>query len=92
MLVELNNKTISTPVICPILAQITDNKELAYSLWTKNLQNASYIGDTNIYAMAQKQSLILLEGVKPENIEYVKNNICERLGKLTYIKKAERSI
>lgn len=86
LLIELNNKTISTPLICPILAQIIGNKELAFSLWTKNLQYASYIGDVNIYAMAQKQSLILLESVKLDSFEYTKNNICERLGKLIYDK------
>ena len=86
LLNELKNKIISTPLICPILAQIVGNKNLAFALWTKNLQYASYIGDTNIYAMAQKQSLILLEGVKLDNFEYTKNNICERLGKLIYEK------
>jgi len=86
MLIELNNKIISTPLICPILAQIIDNKELAYSLWTKNLQYANYIGDVNIYAMAQKQSLILLESIKLDDTEYVRNNIFERLGKLVYVK------
>ncbi len=86
MLDKLCNKIISTPLICPILAQIIDNKALAYSLWTKNLQYANYIGDVNIYAMAQKQSLILLENVELDNLEYTKNNICERLGKLIYIK------
>ena len=86
LLIELNDKIISTPLICPILAQIIDNKDLAFSLWTKNLQFANYIGDTNIYAMAQKQSLILLESVKLDNFEYTKNNICERLGKLIYEK------
>ena len=91
MLVELNNKTTSTPLICPILAQITDNKELAFSLWTKNLQYANYIGDVNIYAMAQKQSLILLENVALDNFEYTKNNICERLGKLIYIKNPQEA-
>lgn len=86
LLLELNDKIISTPLICPVLAQIIDNKDLAFSLWTKNLQYANYIGDTNIYAMAQKQSLILLESVKLDNFEYTKNNICERLGKLIYEK------
>ncbi|MBR5303784.1 MAG: hypothetical protein IKU37_03045 [Candidatus Gastranaerophilales bacterium] len=86
LLLELSDKTISTPLICPILAQVIGNKELAYNLWTKNLQYASYIGDINIYAMAQKQSLILLENVKLDSFEYTKNNICERLGKLIYDK------
>ena len=91
LLEELNGKTISTPLICPILAQIIGNKELAYSLWTKNLQFANYIGDINIYTMAQKQSLILLESVKLDNFEYTKNNICERLGKLIYKKSPQEA-
>ena len=86
LLIELSDKTISTPLICPILAQIIGNKELALNLWTRNLQYASYIGDLNIYAMAQKQSLILLESIKLQNFDYIKNNICERLGKLIYDK------
>ena len=86
LLLALSDKTITTPLICPILAQIIGNSTLAFNLWTKNLQYASYIGDVNIYAMAQKQSLILLENVKLDNFKYVKNNICERLGKLVYIK------
>lgn len=89
---ELINKTITSPLICSILAQITGNKELAFNLWTKNLQYASYIGDTNIYIMAQKQSLILLESVKLDNFEYTKNNIMERLGKLLYEKNPSESL
>ena len=91
LLLELSNKTISTPLICPILAQIVDNKEFAYALWTKNLQYANYIGDINIYAMAQKQSLILMENVKLDNFVYTKNNICERLGKLIYDKNPQEA-
>jgi len=86
LLIDLSTKTLSTPLICPILAQIIDNKELAYKLWTLSLRYANYIGDVNIYTMAQKQSLILLESVKLDNFEYTKNNICERLGKLIYDK------
>ena len=91
LLTELNDKTISTPLICPILAQIIGDKQLAFVLWTKNLQYANYIGDVNIYAMAQKQSLILLENVKLDNFEYTKNNICERLGKLIYTKNPQEA-
>ena len=91
LLLELNDKVISTPLICPILAQIIGNKELAFNLWTKNLQYANYIGDLNIYAMAQKQSLILLESVKLDSFEYTKNNICERLGKLIYDKNPQEA-
>lgn len=86
LLNDLRKKIISSPLICPILAQIIDDKKLAFELWTQNLQYASYIGDTNIYSMAQKQSLILLESVNIDNLNYIKNNICERLGKLIYSK------
>ena len=91
LLFMLSNKIISTPLICPILAQIVDNKELAYNLWTKNLQYASFIGDVNIYAMAQKQSLILLNSINTDNIKNIKDDICERLGKLIYIKNPEEA-
>lgn len=91
LLFELNNKTITTPLICPILAQITGNKELAYSLWTNSLRYSNYIGDVNLYVMAQKQSLILLESVKVDKLEYTKNNICERLGKLIYLKNPQEA-
>ena len=86
LLNELHSKVTSTPLICPILAQISGNKELAFNLWTESLRNSNYIGDVNIYAMAQKQALILLENIKSPNVEYIKNNICERLGKLVYDK------
>lgn len=91
LLVELNNKITTTPLICPILAQIIGNKELAFSLWTNSLRYSNYIGDVNLYAMAQKQSLILLESVKVDKLEYTKNNICERLGKLIYLKNPQEA-
>ncbi len=91
LLTELNSRITTTPLICPILAQITGNKELAFSLWTQSLRPSCYIGDVNIYAMAQKQSLILLESVKLDDIEYIKNNICERLGKLVYLKNPQEA-
>ncbi len=91
MLTHLNNKIISTPLICPILAQITGNKTLAFSLWTYSLRYSSYIGDVSLYTMAQKQCLILLENVKLDNLEYTKNNICERLGKLIYTKNPQEA-
>ena len=91
LLVNLSDKIISTPLICPILAQIIQDKELAFKLWSASLQYAAFIGDINIYAMAQKQSLILLESVKTDHFEYIKNNICERLGKLIYIKNPQEA-
>lgn len=87
----LQSKVVAIPLICPILAQIINNKELAYTLWTKSLRTSSFIGDINIYSMAQKQSLILLDSVRVSNLDYVKNNICERLGKLIYKKNPQEA-
>ncbi len=92
LLNELLRKTTTSPLICSILAQIAGENSLAFELWTRNLQYASYIGDTNIYIMAQKQSLILLENVKLDNFEFTKNNIMERLGKLLYEKNPVESM
>lgn len=86
LLNEICKRTVSSPAIPSLLAQITGEKELAFKLWTMSLKLASYIGDVSFYTMCQKQSLILLEDVKLPNFDYIKNNICERLGKLTYAK------
>ena len=92
LLAEICKRTVSSPAIPSLLAQITGEKDLAFSLWTMSLKLASYIGDVSFYTLCQKQSLILLEDVKLSNFEYIKNNICERLGKLTYNKNPKEAI
>lgn len=92
LLDEICKRTVSSPAIPSLLAQITGNTELAFKLWTMSLKLASYIGDVSFYTMCQKQSLILLEDVKLPNFDYIKNNICERLGKLTYVKNPKEAM
>ncbi len=92
LLSEICKRTVSSPAIPSLLAQITGEKDLAFSLWTMSLKLASYIGDVSFYTLCQKQSLILLEDVKVANFEYIKNNICERLGKLTYNKNPKEAM
>ncbi len=92
LLGEICKRTVSSPAIPSLLAQITGEKDLAFSLWTMSLKLASYIGDVSFYTLCQKQSLILLEDVKLANFEYIKNNICERLGKLTYNKNPKEAM
>lgn len=92
LLNEISKRTVSSPAISSLLAQIVGNKELAFKTWTKSLKLASYIGDVSFYTMCQKQSLILLNDVKLPNFDYIKNNICERLGKLTYLKNPKEAI
>lgn len=92
LLGEICKRTVSSPAIPSLLAQITGEKDLAFSLWTMSLKLASYIGDVSFYTLCQKQSLILLKDVKVANFDYIKNNICERLGKLTYLKNPKEAI
>ncbi len=92
LLKEISKRTVSSPAIPSLLAQITGEKELAFKLWTMSLKLASYIGDVSFYTMCQKQSLILMKDVKLPNFDYVKNNICERLGKLTYSKNPKEAM
>lgn len=89
---EICKKTVSSPTIKALLAQTIGDKLLAFDLWTQNLKIASYIGDTGLYITSQKQSLAFLNENKVPNEKYIKNNICERLGKLVYAKNPKEGI
>lgn len=89
---EICQRTVSSPSIRALLAQTVNDKKLAFELWTQNLKLASYIGDVSLYILSQKQSLSLLEDARLPNVPYVKNNICERLGKLVYEKNPKDAI
>ncbi len=92
LLDETCRRTISSPAIRALLAQTTGDKTLAFDLWTANLKLASFIGDTAFYIMCQKQSLANLEEMRHQNAFYIKNNIFERLGKLTYNKNPKDAV
>lgn len=89
---DLCKKHVASPAIKALLAQITGNKKLTFEFWTQNLKNASSIGDTGLYITAQKQSLSFLSDNKIPNEKYIKDNICERLGKLVYLKNPKEGI
>lgn len=73
---------LSTNSIMAIIAQNIDQNLTALNFWTDNTKLASYIGDTNLYAISQKQCLVLIDKLENVNNSLVKNNIYERLGKL----------
>lgn len=77
-----SNYTLSTNSIMAIIAQNIDQNLTALNFWTDNTKLASYIGDTNLYAISQKQCLVLIDKLENVNNSLVKNNIYERLGKL----------
>ncbi len=82
LLEVLKEYTLSSNSIMAILSQNIKNNNLAFEYWTKNIKLAAYIGDTNLYAISQKQCLTFIDTLTDADTELVKNNIYERLGKL----------
>lgn len=77
-----SNYTLSSNSILAIIAQNINQNLTALNIWTDNTKLASYIGDTNLYAISQKQCLALIDKLEHIDSSLVKNNIYERLGKL----------
>ena len=68
--------------ILGIIAQNLKQPETALEIWTKNTRLASQIGDLNLYAISQKQSLALINEFDESETLKIRYNISERLGKL----------
>lgn len=78
-----SNYTLSSNSLMAIIAQNLNQDLSAFNIWTDNIKLAAYIGDTNLYAISQKQCLNLIEKLNNVvNTSLIKNNIYERLGKL----------
>ena len=79
---HLSGFTLSSHGILGIIAQNLKQPELALGIWTKTTRFASYIGDLNLYAISQKQSLALINEFDEAQTLKIRYNISERLGKL----------
>ena len=79
---HLTDFTLNSHAILGIIAQNLKQPELALEIWTKNTRLASYIGDLNLYAISQKQSLALINEFDENETLKIRYNISERLGKL----------
>ena len=79
---HLSGFTLNSHAILGIIAQNLKQPELALEIWTKNTRLASYIGDLNLYAISQKQSLALINEFDENDTLKIRYNISERLGKL----------
>ncbi len=87
---ELNIKigkalSLYTLNINPAMAMIAHNlkeNRMAFDIWTKTTRLAAYIGDVNLYVIAQKQCLALINEFNENETLDIRYNISERLGKL----------
>lgn len=74
--------TLSSAAALAVIAQNLDQKLAALNIWTEVIKLAAYIGDVNLYVIAQKQCLNFIDRIEKTNSSLIKNNIYERLGKL----------
>lgn len=68
------------------------SKNEAFSIWQDTASLTAKLGDTNLYVIAQKQCLKILEEQEMENSEQLKSLIYEEIGKLLYEKSPKEAI
>ncbi len=74
--------TLNTNAAMAMIAHNLRENRMAFDIWTKTTRLASYIGDINLYVIAQKQCLALLNEFNENETLDIRYNISERLGKL----------
>ncbi len=73
----------------PLLAQNAQLQDLTFVYWTSVMKNAAYLGDVNLYILAQKQCLKLNSELSLPQKTIIDINIKYRLGKLLCEKEPE---
>lgn len=73
---------LNTNSLLATLAHNLRENRMAFDVWTKTTRLASYIGDINLYVIAQKQCLALLNEFNESETINIRYSISERLGKL----------
>lgn len=74
--------TLNTNAIMASIAHNLRENRMAFDIWTKITRLCAYIGDINLYVIAQKQCLALLNEFNENETLNIRYNISERLGKL----------
>ena len=74
--------TLNTNAAMAMIAHNLKENRLAFDIWTKTTRLASYVGDINLYVIAQKQCLALLNEFNENETLDIRYNISERLGKI----------
>ncbi len=68
------------------------SKQDAYLIWQDTAGICAKLGDTNLYVIAQKQALKLLDEIETDNSDLLKAQIYEEIGKLLCDKSPKESI
>ena len=73
---------LNTNATMAMIAHNLRETRMAFDIWTKTTRLASYIGDINLYIIAQKQCLALLNEFNESETLKIRYSISEKLGKL----------
>lgn len=65
-----------------VIAHNLKETRMAFDIWTKTASLASYVGDINLYVIAQKQCIALLNEFNDSETIDIRYSIDEKLGKL----------
>src|SRR5574344_582035 len=71
----LSNYTLSTPTVLGYVAQNLKYEDQTFEIWTKCTQMASYIGDTGLYIILQKQILSIIDNLNLTQRDLIKRTI-----------------
>lgn len=73
---------LNTNATMAMIAHNLKETRLAFDIWTKTARLSAYIGDINLYVIAQKQCLALLNEFNENETVNIRYSISEKLGKL----------
>lgn len=74
--------TLNTNATMAMIAHNLKENRIAFDIWTKITRLAAYVGDVNLYVIAQKQCLALLNEFNEDETLDIRFSISEKLGKL----------
>ena len=73
---------LNTNATMAMIAHNLKENRMAFDIWTKTTRLAAYVGDINLYVIAQKQCLALINEFNENETLNIRYNISEKLGKL----------
>ena len=82
LFVILSGLTLSSHSSLALIATSLKENLSALNAWSEVVRQTAAIGDENIYIMAQKYSLLLVDKLQGMNSTLIRHNIFERLGKI----------
>lgn len=83
---------MNTNATMAMIAHNLKENRMAFDIWTKITRLASFVGDINLYVIAQKQCLALINEFNENETLNIRYNISERLGKLLTEYDAEEAL